>query len=122
MNIYSIYIKGNMDDSDPILVKQGFSFIAAIFNIFWSLYHRMWLFFMLGLIVSAIPSFFEGIHFFDRLIAVTQISTFLIFGFLNADMREYALEKSGYELYDVVVASDEKEAEMKFFARAHSPV
>ena len=45
MRIYSVHIRrhGLDVDRDVALVKEGFSWPAFLFNIFWALWHRHWL-------------------------------------------------------------------------------
>lgn len=44
MKLYNSYINKTKNQAikDLVLVKNGFSFFAFLFNIFWFLYHRMW--------------------------------------------------------------------------------
>lgn len=117
MNIYSIYIKDQNQNDNPIVIKQGFSFLAAIFNGFWALYHKMWRFAIFALAFDIIPIIFMDHHLYDEMSLISRIGLGLIFGFMSADMREYNAKAKGYELEDVVVAASEEEAELKFLAR-----
>ncbi|MCC8417128.1 MAG: DUF2628 domain-containing protein [Rickettsia endosymbiont of Bryobia graminum] len=115
MNIYSIYVNPDKKDNNFILVKQGFSLFAAVFNIFWALYHRMWLALIITLILN-IAIFSVDSYNLSNL---TQIVIVLIFGFFGADMREYDLERKQYSLEDIILADSEIEAELKFLERAY---
>ena len=42
MNIYYVYTDSKRQDSQLVLIKQGLSYAASIFNIFWTIYHKMW--------------------------------------------------------------------------------
>lgn len=122
MNIYSIYIKDQNKDDDPVVVRQGFSFVAAIFNGLWALYHRMWLFAFVTLAIDSIPIMFRHHHLYDELALVSRAAIALLFGFMATEMREYTLKSNGYELSDVVAAPSEAEAELKFFERSYNNV
>ena len=119
MNIYTIYTQDNQEDSDPIIIKQGFSLIAAIFNIFWAVYHRMWLMAAITLGASAIPMLFQGNETYSVISSVCKIAIGITFGFMATEMREYTASARGFELTDIVSARNEAEAEMKFFERCH---
>lgn len=122
MNIYSIYTKDQNKEEDPVIVRQGFSFVAAIFNGFWALYHRMWLFAFVTLAIDSIPIMFRHHHLYDELALVSRAAIALLFGFMATEMREYTLKSNGYELSDVVAAPSEAEAELKFFERSYNNV
>ncbi|XVN43036.1 MAG: DUF2628 domain-containing protein [Candidatus Rickettsia vulgarisii] len=115
MNIYSIYVNPDKKDNNFILVKQGFSLFAAVFNVFWTLYHKMWLALIITLICNIIAFSFDS-HNLSNLI---QIAITLIFGFFGADMREYDLERKQYSLEDIILAKSEVEAELKFLERSY---
>lgn len=120
MNIYSIFINNNDEDSEPIVVKQGFSIWAAVFNALWALYHRMWIIAAIAIMVDALPLLLVNHHLYDELSFVMRIAIALIFGFMAPEMREHTLKSRGYTLSDILVAASEPEAELKFFERSHA--
>lgn len=120
MNIYSIFTNNSDEDSEPIIVKQGFSIWAGIFNVLWALYHKMWIIAAFAVVLDAWPLLFLDNHYYDELAFVNRIGIFLIFGFMATEMREHNLKSKGYELSDVLVAPSEPEAELKFFERSHA--
>ncbi|WP_425364404.1 DUF2628 domain-containing protein [Candidatus Tisiphia endosymbiont of Mystacides longicornis] len=105
MNIYSIYVNPQKKDNDFIIIKQGFSLFAAFFNIFWALYHRMWLALIITLIISVAISSLG----FTYLTFASRIAIMLIFGFFAADMREYDLKQKKYRLTEIILAKSEIE-------------
>ncbi|WP_341764279.1 DUF2628 domain-containing protein [Candidatus Tisiphia endosymbiont of Beris chalybata] len=113
MNIYSIYVNPQKKDNNCIIIKQGVSLFAAIFNVGWLLYHRMWLLLIVTsiVVVSAFSLNCECIK------AGVLITTMLIFGFCSTDIREYDLERKKYLLQDIILANSEMEAELKFLER-----
>lgn len=115
MNIYSIYVNPDKKDNNFILVKQGFTLFAAVFNIFWALYHRMWLVLAVALVVNIIAFSLDS----SGVSNLFQIIIMLIFGFFGAEMREHDLERKQYELEDIILANSEVEAEVKFLERSH---
>ncbi|WP_341756232.1 MULTISPECIES: DUF2628 domain-containing protein [unclassified Candidatus Tisiphia] len=110
MNIYSIYVNPQKKDNDFIIIKQGFSLFAALFNMFWALYHRMWIALIITLIISIAMSNLGFAHF----TFASRIAIMLIFGFFAADMREYDLQRKKYQLTEIILAKSEIEAELKF--------
>ncbi len=109
MNLYSIYTCKK--DYSPIIIKQGFSIWALIFNFFWALYHRMWfvtlVVFLGGLIVTR----------FSELVIMERVVLFFVFGFFASEMREFYAQKAGCRLDDIIFAASEEEAEIKYMSR-----
>lgn len=117
MKIYSIYSKSAGDDTDPIIIKQGFSIWAAIFNVLWALYHRMWSIAAVTLFVAFSISYFQVVTELKQLAYLIDIATMAVFGFFASEIREFHAGLKGYELTDVIVAADDDEAEMKYTMR-----
>lgn len=113
MNIYSIYVNPQQKDNNCIIIKQGASLFAAIFNVGWLLYHRMWLLLILSSIV-VVSAFSLNC---EHLKVGALITTMLIFGFCRTDILEYELERKKYLLKDIILANSEMEAELKFLER-----
>jgi hypothetical protein len=102
-----------------VIIKEGFSFIAGVLNIFWALYHKMWP--LVGTIVfmhCALLAMQEYTAY--NMIPFLQLITFLGFSFFASDLQEYALLKQNYVLKDTVIASSNLEAELKFFSRNYN--
>lgn len=116
MNIYSVYTDSSKKDNEVILIKQGFSFIAGFFNFFWALYHRMWLIAIFLMILSFVISA-DGPSFIAYCVNLVIL---FIFGFFASEIREYYAIKSGYNLSDIILASSEEEAEVKYIERAEA--
>lgn len=113
MNIYSVYADSSKKNKEPILIKQGFSFIAAFFNFFWVTYHKMWLIAISLLAISYLLSSSTSSYIANCI----NFAILFIFGFFASDIREYYARKKGYNLSDVILASNEEEAEVKYFER-----
>lgn len=113
MNIYSVYTDSSKKNNEPILIKQGFSFIASFFNFFWAIYHRMWLIAIFLMILNFVVSV-DGSSFIAYCV---NLAILFIFGFFASEIREYYAIKSGYSLSDIILASSEEEAEIKYIKR-----
>lgn len=111
MNLYSIYTNNKSEDISPTIIKQGFSFWALVFNLFWAIYHKMW--FVAGIVVLAnlIVMQFAGVAL------VGQVIQLFVFGFFASEIREFYAKKQGLQLDDVILAGSEEEAEVKYVMR-----
>jgi signal transduction histidine kinase len=115
MNIYSVYTDSSKKKSNPILIKQGFSLIAGFLNFAWAFYHRMWFIAFLTL----------GINFLISVLNISSIAysmniaILFLFGSFASELREYYAKKNGLKLSDILLAHDEEEAEVKYYARTN---
>lgn len=116
MNIYSVYTDSSKKKRNPILIKQGFSFVAAIFNFFWAIYYKMW--FIAG--STAILTLLLGNIKSMYLAYSINIAILFLFGFFASEMREYYATRNGFELSDVLLAQSEEEAEVRYYMRENN--
>jgi len=116
MNIYSIYVNPEKEHNSFVSVKNGFSLTAAIFGLLWVLYHKMWSILFVTMVIYIII-FLQSENVANQLIPLINIVSIVIFGIFATDMREYNLEKNGYKLRDIVLASSIIDAEIKFLTR-----
>lgn len=113
MKSYCIFIKKNKETEameDVILIKDGFNFNAMLFNIFWFLYHKMWISFFIVLFIFSISNLFLiGIVFFIFLLL------FLIFIGLEANnILLYKFKNGDYFFAGCSLGNNEKEAKIRF--------
>ena len=94
-----------------MLIREGYSLIAAIFNLFWAMYHRMWLVSATVIILQIMFFSFE----MPKFNYLFHIDVLLIFGFFASDLREYYALKRGLALSEIIIANDEEEAEWKYY-------
>ena len=92
--------------SEPVLVREGFSWGALIFGWLWLLLHRAWipalLLLALGIAIAAGTT--DGVRaILFGTIAVLQ-------GLFGNDLRRWSLERRGYRLEHVVAARDAESA------------
>ena len=116
MNIYSVYIDSTKKETKPLLIKQGFSFLAIIFNYLWALYHKMWLIALITISINIIIKNIEISH----IAYSANIAILLLLGWFAPDLREYYAERKGFKLSDIILASSEEEAEVKYYMRTNS--
>ena len=117
MKLFNIYIKKLPDQTikDLIIIKNGFSFLAAIFNIFWFLQRKMWRESLVFILVSII----FGLIFRNIWLDIADLCMFglmLMIG-LNANYwYEQNLLSQNYQFFGCVYGKNEDEAKLKFFA------
>ena len=99
MRIYSVHIRrhGLDPDYDFAVVKEGFSWPAFLFNIFWALWHRLWLVAVVLFVtpfVVAIASNVIGLAPAGQ--AVLILGWLVIVGMTANDVRRYFLACNGF--------------------------
>ena len=102
MRIYLVHVTPN---TDPVFLKDGFSFMAFVFSGFWTLWHRMWfvsplIFAGLGLLELLLT--FIGVA--DEFRIVMTMGFSLVVGFGAHDWLSCSLLRRGYSLDGLVVA------------------
>ena len=99
MRTYSVHIRrhGLDFDRDVVVVKEGFSWPAFLFNIFWALWHRHWL---AAIALFMIPL---GIAIITNVIGLApagqtalSMGWSVIVGMLANDVRRYYLDRDGF--------------------------
>ena len=99
MRTYSVHIRrhGLDCDRDVVVVKEGFSWPAFLFNIFWALWHCHWL---AAVALFVIPL---GIAIITNLIGLAPVGQTVlsmgwsvIVGMLANDVRRYYLDHDGF--------------------------
>jgi len=120
MRIYSVHIRrdGLDPDRDIVLVKEGFSWPAALFAPLWALWSELWI------VATGMVLFIAGgaaivVSLGFGSVASTWLSVGLavLVGFLANDLLRDALERRGFVLRDVVVAANKDSAAFRFFDR-----
>lgn len=100
-----------------IFVREGFSWWAFLLPVVWLLYHRLWLSFLVVLILTFI------INAGTSALGVSQIFATLAFLFLSLvvafeghNLKRWHLDMADYRFVGAVSGSDLYECERKFFA------
>lgn len=98
------------------LVKDGFSWPAFFFGPLWALTNRMWV--VGALLIAAmigigmVPAAFDG---GDAIASSLTLALAVLLGFHGNDLRQWSLERAGYELNAVVSGSNLTDAERRLF-------
>jgi len=115
MKLYSAFIKKNEAGKieDVILLKEGFSFPAFIFNGLWFLYHKMYCEFLAIILINFSFTLFENL-LSDFDILFLQIS-FIFIVALNANhwLSEH-LKKKNYQFIGLIFGNDLVSAKLRF--------
>jgi hypothetical protein len=121
MQVYTVHIDplSAEPDSGAVLVREGFSWPAALFGVFWALYHGLWdwalALLAAGLAIGGLAAL-GGLDEVGQ--AVVQLGTMALAGALSNDWRRWALSRRGYRLAEVVAGDDLAAAERRYFERA----
>lgn len=115
--IYNVYEKP--EAAEPTqrveLVREGFSFVAFVFNLLWLLYHRLWMAaaaYMALLVFVALAAEWFGIS--ELGLALAQLWLQVMIAFHAADLRGRALVRRGYRMAGVLAATTDIEAERRY--------
>lgn len=116
MQAYTIYIKKDKDSIIGIeYIPEGFTWLGFILNGFWLIYHRLWrpfAFFILTILMLNQMEYADVITPTVSMIVLSGLSLYI--GLAGHDMMRKRLERKGYELHDVVFASSDAEAGLKY--------
>ncbi len=124
MTVYSVY-EPPVPATDVIaradrlaFVREGFSWVALLVPLLWLVYHRMWIEFVVLLLVYiglqlAFGSDAQG----QALTAWAGLAISVLFAFEANDLRTASLERRGYRLAGVASGRDRVDAERSFFVK-----
>lgn len=115
LHTYSVHQKPETTDFiEPVLVREGFLLWAFLWGPLWLLYHRIWRMAAVFLLLNAALGAMESYGTLSAQSALLlQMLLQLIVGFEASDMRRNALERSGYELIDIVRETSEARAMLR---------
>jgi hypothetical protein len=119
MKSFTIYLRESTDPiNDAVYLSENFSYKALFFNLFWLIYHRLW---MPAIAFSLMAI---GILELTQAFIISPTVSFALFvfiglyiGFNAKDYLRARLEREGYSLVDILVAKSVDEAEFKFISR-----
>ncbi len=107
MRIYTIHLPSRFGpaNADPVIVKEGFNWAAAIFTALWALWHRMWLVATALLVASAaIGAGAAALGLGPESRAVLMVGYAILVGFHANDWRRWSLERRDYDDAGIVAA------------------
>jgi hypothetical protein len=97
-------------------VKEGFSWPALFVPALWLLYYRMWIEFIILVLIYVALQVAFGTGAQGQTLAVwASLAVGVLFAFEANDLRAASLERRGYRLAGVASGRDRTEAERSFF-------
>ncbi len=120
MRIYSVHIRrGGLDpDRDIVLVKEGFSWPAALFAPLWALWRGLWASAVVILLsIGGVIALTTGLGMGSITAGWVLIGFMVVTGFLANDLCRGSLARRGFVLLDIVAAPNRDGAEHRFFDR-----
>jgi Protein of unknown function (DUF2628) len=122
MSVYTVYappLKRGRSAPDPerfVFVRDRFSFWAFLLPPLWMLRHRLWLAFILYLIVIVAVEFALGAIGASRgMMTTAAVLLSLLVGLEAASLRRRAFARRGWSSVGIVVGDDLESAERRFF-------
>ncbi len=116
LRLYTVHLPPpSSGDTVPVLIKEGFSWGAFLFNVIWTLWHRLWiesaallaLFLALGVIS-------DYIALTDSVETAIMVAVAVLIGFSGNDWRRESYRRRGYRDADVVSGPDPENALRRF--------
>lgn len=118
MLTYTVHKQNKADsDSVAIYVPEKFSWKACLFAPLWILYHKLWGTFVTYILFVFIIQELVSLEVLDSFSATIMYFGFaILFGFSAHDLFRESLKSQGYKLVDIIIASSEDEAELKYIS------
>lgn len=120
MRIYTVHIDPTSADDDQgvVLIREGFSWGAALFTVLWALWRGLWGWAAILLAAAVALDFAAAWLGLGAIgVAAIQITFMLLVGFHGNDWRRARLMRRGYLFAGVVSGRDMSAAERRFFDR-----
>jgi hypothetical protein len=124
VTVYSVY-EPSVPPTDVIaraeglaFVREGFSWVALLVPLLWLIYHRMWIeFVVLLLVYIGLQLAFGSDAHGQALTAWAGLAISVLFAFEANDLRTASLERRGYRFAGVTSGRDRVDAERSFFVK-----
>jgi len=120
MRTFTIHLRrhGLNPDQDIVILKDGFSWPAALIGGLWALWNRMW-WVALGLIaVTAVTNGLGPRMFTDSVSpSVLTVAVAVLTGLLAHDLRSWTLQRQGFILSAVISARNSEDALRRYLDR-----
>lgn len=115
MTVYSIHVRDTGLNPDLALVKDGFSWPAAIFGFFWALVLGAWDVALVLLALQIVAGLALPTLIGDAAaLSVAQLGVSVLIGLIANELRRWSLERRGMHEEAIVTAHDKEEAERRY--------
>lgn len=99
-----------------VFVREGFSWLAALFTPLWMLVHGMWLVLIIYLVaVVALGAALVAVGAEPQVIVLTILALQIALGFEMGALRRWTLERKGWRMLGAVAGRNRIECERRFF-------
>jgi hypothetical protein len=122
MSIYTVHeppLRAGTAAPEPeryVFVRDGFSFWAFLLGPLWMLRHRMWLVFVLYVVIAlGLEGLVDMASGSDGLVAAIGVLIALWVGLEAATLRRFTLRQRGWRDVGVISGEDREAAERRFF-------
>ncbi len=96
MRAYTVHLPSE-HGADPLLIKEGFSFWAFLFPLFWSLYHRLWIESAVLILIGAVLFVAQARWGFSpNIVTALGFAVQIIFAFEARDFLRAHLARRGW--------------------------
>ena len=117
IKIYTTHEKPDLAEPSArtVLVREGFSYAAAVFSIFWLLARKLWLVaigYVVVLMVVAGVTSQVGLEEYQTILL--QLTLTILLGANAYDLERWTLTRRGYRMTGVVVAESSLAAERRY--------
>lgn len=124
MRTYTLHVPENAEAGDPLaleraeFVKDDFSWGAFVFNVWWFLYHRLWLAaFLVFVGVVSLMVLLQTLKVGTGASLLAYLLLSLLIGLEAGSLRRWSLARRGKPAVDVLTARDREQAETRGFGR-----
>ncbi len=118
LKVYTVHIHPKPlknGDPDIVLVPEGFSVWALLFQFVWALFHRLWLIAFFMLVISGLMEWAFKFAGGDITALACQLGFGILVGAEAQNLRRWTLQRRGYQLDAVVIGETLDEAELRYF-------
>lgn len=120
MRVYTVHVDpvSPAHDRGAVLVREGFCWPAALFTVFWALYHRLWVAAVVLLAAgAALGGGLAWLGLDPASEAVVEIGYMALVGSNANDWRRRGLARRGFVPFGIVAGRDAAGAEQRLFDR-----
>ena len=121
LKIYTVHARPDNAEEPPVLVREGFNFLAFLFTFLWAFYHRLWL---PGFFLFLANAFLLGVGHAQIMtpesLLIIQLAFQIVVGFQANDWLRAGLARRGYAMQDVAAAANRLAAGQRYFERVLS--
>jgi hypothetical protein len=115
MTVYSIHVRDTGLNPDLALVKDGFSWPAAIFGFLWALVLGAWDVALVLLALQIVAGLALPMLIGDgAALSVAQLGVSVLIGLIANELRRWSLDRHGMHEEAIVTAHDKEEAERRY--------